>query len=102
MIKNHSENDFPTYFVNNDNSVTENTEEIANEFNNFFVNVGPNLATEISDVDHSYDFAFNSNNSVFLGGVCESDVLEDVRKVQDRPLLGPNLKSFFIVYFMFP
>ena len=88
MIKNHSKNYFPTYFVNNDNSVVENAEEIANEFHGFFlfcccfffVNVGPNLAREFSDIDHNYGFAFNNNNSVFLGGVCESDVLEVVRK----------------------
>lgn len=50
----------------------------------FFVNVGPNLAMEFSDIDHNYDFAFNRNNSMFLGGVCESDVSEVVRKCKNR------------------
>ena len=53
LIKNRSKNYFPAYFVNNDNSISENPEEIANEFNDFFVNVGPHLAREISNVDHN-------------------------------------------------
>ena len=43
-----------------------------------------NLARGIRDVDQNYDFAFNSNNSMFLGGVCESDVLKVVQKFKSK------------------
>lgn len=91
-IKNCSKNDFPTYFVKNDNSIIENTEEIANEFNDFFffLNVGPNLAKKIRDVDNDYDFAFNSSKSRFLDGVCESVVLEVVRKFKNKKSTDDN------------
>ena len=39
--------DLPKYFLNNDKIITENI-DIANCFNNFFVNIGPTLANAIN------------------------------------------------------
>ena len=37
----------PAYFIGNDKEICEK-QDIANEFNNFFTNVGPNLAKQIT------------------------------------------------------
>lgn len=87
LIKNRYNRDFPPYIVKLDNSVLENKEGIVNEFNDFFVNVGPNLAKEIDcsrAEDIKFDFAFSNYNSMFLRGVCSSDVLEVVRKFKNK------------------
>ena len=40
--------EYPNYF-NKDNTIINKTKEIANKFNNFFVNVGPSLANAIME-----------------------------------------------------
>lgn len=79
MIKNHIDGRFPTSIVKGDNSVTEDIESMVNEFNHCFGNVGPNLAEEIPLIggkNETFNFTFNKRNTMFLGGVCESDILE--------------------------
>ena len=92
MIKKSGKKDFPTYFEKNDNSIIQNIEEIVNEFNEYFVNVGPNLAKEIDlpgEEEKCFDSPTNSN-SMFLGGVCESDVLEVVGKFKNKKSTDSN------------
>ena len=45
---NHGPRDLPKHFINDDNKIIKNTKDVANEFNYFFVNVGPNLANSIN------------------------------------------------------
>lgn len=52
---------------------------MANEFNNVFVDVGPNLHI----IDEKLDIDKNLN-SMYLGPVCESDILEVVRKCKSK------------------
>ena len=47
VINNSNDRCYPTKIVKSDNSVTEDIESMVNEFNDYFVNVGPNLAKEI-------------------------------------------------------
>lgn len=71
LIKNHPNRDFPSYIVKHENSVTKNKEEIANEFSDYFVDVGPNLAKEIEqtiDEDMKFDFALKNIILCFLEG----------------------------------
>lgn len=61
-------------------------QEIANEFKNFFVSVGVNLAKEIAQT-HMVPTTLNINvnqNSMFLGAIVESDVLEVVSKLKNK------------------
>ena len=93
MIKKSSKRDFTAYLVKQDNSVIENIEEIADEFNQFFVNVGPNLAKNINysmDDDKNLSSVSDNKHSMFLGGVCESDVLEVVRKFKNKKSVDCN------------
>ncbi len=46
VIKNCNGRCFPTNIVIGDNSVIEDIESMVNEFNDYFVNVGPNLARD--------------------------------------------------------
>lgn len=65
----------------------EDTENIINEYNDYFVNVGHNLAKEISAPggnDKTFDSTSNKCNSMFLGGVCESDILDVVSKFKSK------------------
>lgn len=50
----------------------------------------PKSISEISHADHNYEFTFNSNNSMFLGGVCQSDVLEVVHKFKTEKSTHDN------------
>ena len=50
IIKKHSGKiNYPKYFIKNNQSIITETQETANEFNKYFVNVGYNLAKEIVD-----------------------------------------------------
>ncbi len=75
---------YPNYFIKEDNTTIYKAKEIANEFNNFFVNVGPSLANEIPE--HRNTECLNEKiitqnlNSIFIRGVHESEVLEIVAK----------------------
>lgn len=44
MIKKSVKKEFPMYFEKNDGSIIQNTEEIVNEFNAYFVNVMPYMS----------------------------------------------------------
>ena len=52
--KTKSKGDYPEYFIKDETKITDDN-DIANEFNNFFVNIGPKLAAEI-DKPHDVDF----------------------------------------------
>ena len=58
----------PRTFLNNNNEEISDPKLIANKFNDFFVNVGPNLAKKFSrETDEFYKFLNGSyNDSMFL------------------------------------
>ena len=45
-------NNLPDYFKINNSNVTD-TQEIANEFNKFFIEIGPKLASKISEIQNN-------------------------------------------------
>ena len=55
LNKNKNKNDFPPEYIINNKSITDST-EIANHFNNYFANIGLNLASNIDLVTNSYNF----------------------------------------------
>ncbi|KAF7664264.1 hypothetical protein LDENG_00182270 [Lucifuga dentata] len=59
----------------------------ANEFNNVFVNVGPNLAKEIPEItvdDYTGNSYVNNINTMFLVGVEEAEVLNSVKNYKGK------------------
>ena len=67
-------------------------ENIANGFNNYFVNVGPSLADNIPATDiHFSQYLLDSTNvknSLFLTPVTEVDILQLVAKVKLKNVKG--------------
>ena len=72
-------------FVVKNNAKITNTNEIANEFNDFYINVGPNLAKNIDSAN--LDIQFNdyiknidTDNSMFVLPTTESEIIGVVSK----------------------
>lgn len=80
--------DKPNYFVKDNNTIINKTKEIANEFNNYFVNVGYNLANEIAEprnrdgVDE--DIVHKNSYSIFIRGADEKEILDIVKKFKNK------------------
>ena len=76
---------------NKGESITED-ENIAIGFNNYFVNVGPSLADNMSATDiHFSQYlsdSTNVKNSLFLTPVTEVDILQLVAKVKPKKSKG--------------
>ena len=68
LDKQKSKSFLPRSFLNDDNVEINDTNLIANNFNDFFVNVRPKLAREFShDTDEFYKYLKgNYNDSIFL------------------------------------
>ena len=47
IIGNSTEDNYPSYFTNEDGSRDEDEFTVASNFNNFFINIGPKLASAI-------------------------------------------------------
>ena len=69
-----------TCFVH-DNKTIENRQNIANGFNDFFINIGPKLASTIPNVTDRHFLDYISNfvtRTIFLKPVTEIEVLDIV------------------------
>lgn len=79
----------PNYFTNG-NDVIKNMNEVANEFNSFFVSIGPNLANSIERHDGQTDSGCNVGSkvsqSMFLDEVSEDDIRSIVTKCKNKTL----------------
>ena len=75
-------------FLKKDNTFKENAKEIADDFNNFFVNVGPNLAKEIEEprdkagLDES--LIDQNPHSIFITSVNEQEILKIVNNFKNK------------------
>lgn len=65
--------------------------KVASIFNNYFVNVGPNLAKKIK---HSYSQIFNTlpnpTNTMYLNPTDENEILKIIKSLNLKKTLGPN------------
>ena len=81
----------PDKFMSNGKTVTHK-KDIANGFNDFFVNVGPNLAKDINipnENTHVLDYLKSQNpESMFLASVEESEVINIVRNCKNKKSTG--------------
>ena len=80
----------PKCFKANNKELSEN-KDIANGFNNFFANVGPNLAKTIPACEGKsfYDYMVNNVRSfMFLQPTCESKINNVIRVFQNKTSSG--------------
>ena len=88
----------PKYFTKN-NEKNIGNENIANGFNDFFTNVGPNLAEKIGQSDkHFKDFLGRSiTNSIFLELRTKTEILNIVSNLSNKSSLDKDAISMILV-----
>jgi len=81
--------ELPDHFKENETLITDPT-EISNKSNEYFINVGPNLATKIpvSDINFSNYLDERSIKSIFLDPVTENEVEFEIRKLKENKVCG--------------
>ena len=65
--------------------------DISNGFNKFFVNIGPNLEKNIQNIANTHISDYmkeRKNNSMFIGGVTEYDVMKVVNNLKKKSVQG--------------
>lgn len=83
IIKQGSKKDtHPDYFIDS-NCESDNMNRIVNNFNNFFVNVGPDLAAKIPNQDIEPNFERNIK-TIVLSAVSECKILTTVQKCKNK------------------
>ncbi len=76
--------DYPKYFIEND-KIIDDTEDIANNLNYFFVNIGPKLAEEIPDTPTGIDNLIERNPmTMFLKPVEEMEIIDIVNECKSK------------------
>ena len=86
--KQHSKTDCE-YLLDKNNKKICDKYDIANEFNEFYINVGPNLAKEISDDTKENDCTrylqyLNVRNSMFIYPTNEQEIISVFKKFTTR------------------
>ena len=79
--------------------------EIADRFNNFFVNVGPNLASKITSNNSKpyISYLTGTNNAMFRFELTDTDKLEKILKsLRSKPSAGPDGISVILLKFLAP
>ena len=71
-------------FVNNNITMSDGL-EIANHFNNYFANIGPNLAKSIPDTTftHNKFLKDSCNNSIFLQPVTDEEIYNMIKSLKN-------------------
>ena len=95
----HKTHDFPAKLNNNGNMTNDQT-NIANMFNGFFTNVGPDLAKNITAPGDSsiFDYMQNRNeNCMFLTPVDEVEVSRVVASCKNKLSTDANELSMYII-----
>ncbi len=86
--KNTGKVDYPNYFVNDDKLSINKMNDIVNEFNEYFVNIGSNLAKVIVEQrtgDRIDETNISSNDySMFIRGVDEKEILDIVNNCKNK------------------
>lgn len=90
VIKSNSYSKFPDSFKINDENITD-TGKIANEFNNFFVNIGKDLASKIPpSAAHFTDFLQNdyAKDQFKFNSVSISDIVKVITQLPNKTSYG--------------
>ena len=93
-------NELPSQFECNGKNI-ECKQSIADEFNNFFVSVGPNLAKNITVIDGAasiYDYmGYQNRNSMFVHPVTEIEIINVVKCCKPKNSKDCNDISMYVV-----
>ena len=84
--KNKTHSEYPDTFIHENESVNSNM-DISNGFNKFFVNIGPNLEKNIPNIANTHISDYmkeRKNNSMFIGGGTEYDVMKVVNNLKKK------------------
>ena len=104
MNKTKSKKEFPEQFLINGEKISDK-KSIANAFNNFFINVGPNLATKIDVSDKSCfkSYLGNEVNTRFnFKTVDESAVLKVIQALKPKTSCGYDDLSMKTIKYIAP
>lgn len=75
---------YPQYFIDNGQTI-DNMADVMNHFNQYFVNIGPQLAKKIFCSDTPDHTLINCNlNSMFLSHVYENKIIDTVSKCKSK------------------
>lgn len=102
IIRNETKNknkSYPEYFIDKD-KIIKNKEDVVNGFNNFFVNVGPNLAKIINDSETEgvdVDLWDRNPSSIFLRAVERNEIIDIVRNCKNKSSADWNNVDMIIV-----
>ena len=83
-----------------DNKIIENRQDIANGFNDFFINIGPKLASTIPNVNDRHFLDYISNfvtRTIFLKPVTEIEVLDIVYSFKAKYSCGFDNISMYVI-----
>ena len=77
-------------FKRNSGTIITDPTVISNEFNDFFVNVGPNLASKIQSTGkHYYDYLSTAHKqSIFMRPIVEDEILKIINKFDKNKSAG--------------
>ena len=90
LNRNKKSTEFPKYFVINGSKISD-AKLIANNFNTFFANVGPNLSRNIkssSNKSIQYFLTMPVNTSFSFHTISESDVLKVIQELKPKTSFG--------------
>ena len=92
-----------TFIQTNSSNILDDPKEIANKFNDYFVNVGPNLANTIKQVDnnsfHKY-FKGNYQLSFFLNPITDRKLELELENMNSNKSFGYGGISAKILNFL--
>jgi hypothetical protein len=101
LNKNRKKKEMPKSFVgNNSMGIIDDPKKIANGFNEYFINVGPNLAKKIKEnPDMTFDNYLTSNypNSMFLDPITENELVIEINSMNPNKSPGHDDISIHIV-----
>ncbi len=92
-----------TFVESNSSNIIEDPEEIANKFNDYFINIGPNLAKKIKCNDNdAFEKYLNGSyqSSLFLNAITENELeieLENMKTNKSSGYDGINAKIIKII-----
>ena len=100
--KKKSSNALPKSFLNDNNDEVSDPKLIANNFNDFFINVGPNLAKKFKqETDNFCKFLKGSyNDSMFLYDTNREEIIKEIDKMACKSSCGVDEISSKVVKYV--
>ena len=100
--KKNKKSEFPKYFLK-DNTIITEEKDIAECFNNFFINIGPDLSNKIKNPQGKCytDFLMKHVTSSFeFKRVTENDILKIIQKLKPKSSFGHDGLSTILLKFI--